>query len=313
MVKNYFNLTPGHNGPYGEKEDVLRVKAQYILCLRGVVPVEVAHDYLLSLSRWDKISLRESAKDSHNGVIGPAWLILAVKALSLFGPLIHRSEATLILTRLTELYSIESDKIKYNGKVDTTLNHQLWALYSLLGCRNQLRQKLISQYYVIRDNLHFDTDGFLIHRIFKSKIKYVVEIFKDYFLQRGLEKERRVCYHFYNLIVILPIAIHLDDRDFVHAIKLNLQRVLSYPMLRRIVFESKFGIFYNPVLLHISALCEYLKIEDNYRFEAETIYSYALCCCVDNAYDGDNLLTRQFEGDIPFLINLINAEPNATI
>ena len=281
----------GINGPYDDEETRVRNLSHLLVITAIEVGVYQKEEYrqlidkmgkeLLNLSESDGqyVLRKKQSKDKCNGVIGHAWVM---EGLCYYYSISHNEDVIAQLKKIVQLHDFNR-KLKLwmipgsDGKIDYTLNHQLWYTAALVEANSILHDS------VVADNINFfmqnlpqifmvNRNGRVKHGIIKrdNHVDYAKQIFKHVVMSmnevcgRPSMKYKEEGYHVFNLMALARIYAIKTDYSFFTTEKF--QRALSY--VNTAYFTE--GLKNRKVELDVS-LKNNIKNEDELRMN---IYGY---------------------------------------
>lgn len=245
----------GHNGPYNDKETVVRNLSHSILSISYFYRQTNNNDYkkLLVeraneiLSKHHKLenglyNIRLSEKkDKTNGVIGQAWVIEAlVESYRATNQKKFIKEAIEIFHYVKfdnrqNVWFIESEDKK---KIDRTLNHQLW--FAMAGSLildvysdEKIRLRITSFLKSITKRIKVHQNGLIVHPLFLNdnkgkliKLNYYLKSFMNFLIGSKNQKIKEAGYHLFNVYAIAIIKLQFHDWDLYKTNKF--EKIISY-------------------------------------------------------------------------------------
>ncbi len=293
-------FVPGNNGLYGEVETIYRNMSHWLVlfCDAGdsmkqssILPLarKAFSAYSHGRASGGTYQARFSDKDSSNGLIGSAWVLEGMEALSRLPGIAVNDVDHLqaIATELSQLYIWDDNNsfilnvVEPDGRqttTDRTFNHQLWLVVSIYICA------LWSQNSKLLDRCKGFIDN--INRLMKTNnrglVYHTLGIYPHFhrtFLKRVMSPAYRkemihkeYGYHAFNLLGYVRLirscrseALYEKMRALVEGC--NSDRFWNSQR------DNEFGSTYNPVGLEVAAAASIFKNDDlvlralNYHFQ----------------------------------------------
>ena len=272
------------NGPYGDTETSTRCTSHYISANAGLIlPADLPsiHAYLDTILEDVAVSkipiFRSSiAKDQHNGLVGPAWILQSLSSLLDINLPTYdywrlRDNVISLSVRLINLvvsqYSLGSQyysrtSITHPKYTDNTMNHHLWfwteaiLLLRKMSTAGRIKEYELHQFCVdsftsfINCQIHTSKDGIYRHHMtMYSRKEYLKRIVSPKY--RKMMNWKEYSYHYFSHAAIARILSKSSITD------------PYYPMLNQLyydgfgvqnkkdfwdaVFFSPYGVIYNPI------------------------------------------------------------------
>jgi hypothetical protein len=291
---------PGNNGLYGEVETIYRNMSHWLVlfCDAGdsikqssIVPLakEAFDTYTQGRTTGGTYQARFSEKDASNGLIGSAWVLEGIEALSRL-PGIGVNDLDYlqtIATEISQLYIWDENKnyilnvVEPDGRqvtTDRTFNHQLWLVASIY----------VSALWSENLSLMDKCKGFInnLDSLMKTNnrglVYHTLGVYPHYhrtFLKRILSAAYRnemihkeYGYHAFNLLGYVRI-LRLCRPDTLCEKTRALVEVCNNDEFWGRQRDNKFGSTYNPVGLEVAAAASIFKDDKlvlralNYHFQ----------------------------------------------
>lgn len=271
-------ISPGHNGPYMDKETPVRNTAHWLFTLSQMYDLtgeekykkaaEKAISYLLSSEArpmgaafWIR---KKPEKDFCNGVIGQAWVMEALlKAWDIF----DREDCYRIAEEVFNLHHFDEQlniwhRLNVDGSwasPDPTFNHQLWmgAVASFLRDTPRAREHSRIFFDKIAIKVRLYRDGVINHVSPVTRLspkirtpKKVVEGLLGhgfYHLNKRKLRRKSAGYHAFNLYAFALFSDHFSDHPFWKSRKFQkMLKVTAKPSFVREQNGNPYSYPYNP-------------------------------------------------------------------
>ncbi len=286
-------MPSGHNGPYKDPETPVRNTAHW--CLIFLKAYEISDEdrfldasikcgsYLLSKEARPMDSVfycrKNPKKDFANGLVGQAWTIEALVALTeITGEKKYRDLAEKVFL----MHPYDKNAVAWvrknvdgsNNGFDKTFNHQLWfaAAGGLLSNNNPvIKEQVISFLNFLDRHLELYSDGCIKHKgkfLLIGKDKKLISFIKKIRMSREKKdymKMKSVGYHGFNLYAFAMLKNSMPDHSFFRSKKLS--RALDYAAsdsFKKVLPDSKYGFPYNPSGFEVAYAFEtFATLNDN--------------------------------------------------
>ena len=238
------SMSPGHNGPYKDKETPVRNTSHWLITFSKAykitkekkyrLAVKKLADYLITISvRPHQASFHHrlsSKKDKCNGLIGQAWTI---EALVEAGKVLKNSKYVKLATEVFLNHKFTAElglwhRLEINGKtlsIDATLNHQIWFAASGTSLKNKAVQSQIRIFMnKLSSNMTILDNGLIFHPIvsvwqkqtFFFRMKTI--IFGNYDKDKINEKliYKSAGYHAFNMYSLAILKTNFFKHKFTY-------------------------------------------------------------------------------------------------
>ncbi len=269
------SMPPGHNGPYFDPETPVRNTAHWSVTFLKVYQISNNQDFLDAALKCGNYLLSNEArpmdsvffcrkkpeKDFANGLVGQAWAIEALVALS---DITDEQKYTELAERVFLMHPFNKKAAAWirknvdgsNNGFDSTFNHQLWfaAAGGLLADQNEEINKQVLHFLnAIESHIELYKDGCIKHKgrflvqTPVQKLKYWVKFFRESNKHKKYMKMKSIGYHGFNLYGFALLKNKFPDHSFLSSD--TLKRALNYAKsnaFKRELPNSKYGFPYNP-------------------------------------------------------------------
>ena len=297
------------NGPYNDEETPIRFYSHYLSSLKKIDKDElkvIEHfitliDSNLNIHGLPVMRIVDN-KDSHNGMVGPAWILQAINNINLLykkhayegGDDICKRINKIgysLYKKVSELYNLSFNKKNYNFKlIENTMNHKLWLLVEFY---------IFIHNYPAKKSEKKESRNFIINFI-SNEIKLNIKGAFNHHLKRFLFKEfikrlinpiysrnmfyKEFSYHYFSLASLSRLYSYTKDdhiKKILEKIFNGAFKLYKSNYFWNIVSDSKYGIIYNPIPSEISSISRRFKISVNneeiiYLNYLDSLYKYYL-------------------------------------
>lgn len=294
------DFMPGNNGLYGEEETIYRNMSHWLVLFcdvgnsmkqSSILPLaqKAFEAYSQGRVSGGTYQARFSEKDASNGLIGSAWVMEGMEALSrLPGISVDDVEHLhAIATEISQLYIWDENNtyilnvVEPDGRqasTDRTFNHQLWLVASIyISALGSKKPDLLDKCQGFIDNLDrlmkTNKHGLVYHTL--GVYPHFHRTFLKRILSPAYKKEmiqKEYGYHAFNLLGYVRILISYSSDTLYEKLRELVLECNSDEFWRR-QKDNEFGSTYNPVGLEVAAAASIFKYDElvlralNYHFE----------------------------------------------